>query len=278
MNARAGKLIRALCILILSLGPAETALGQEAAATVSGTVKTDTGAAVANASVEVKNSVTEKLEKTQTGPDGRWTVTNLAPGDYEITVKAEGYGTNMVKMTVAAGASKTADVTMSGAPSLVDLGFAPGQTQGNAEDQARLNKRSHMLMLHQRYGLIATIPLIASLATSIGAGGHSTSSTDRYLHMALGGATGDLYAISAYYAIRAPKIPDTPTRGSIRLHKVLAWIHGPGMIMTPILGALAADQKSKGEKSHGIAAAHGPVAIVTAAAYGAAILSVSLKF
>ena len=95
------------------------------------------------------------------------------------------------------------------------------------------------------------------------------------MHLALGSATGDLYFTSAYYAIRAPKIPGTETRGPIRLHKALAWIHGPGMILTPILGAIAFDQKSHGEKVHGIASAHGAVAIVTAAAYGAAILSVS---
>jgi hypothetical protein len=50
------------------------------------------------------------------------------------------------------------------------------------------------------------------------------------------------------------------------------------MILTPILGAIAFNQKSNGEKVHGIASAHGAVAIVTAAAYGAAILSVSIKF
>ena len=44
------------------------------------------------------------------------------------------------------------------------------------------------------------------------------------------------------------------------------------------LGALAYEQKNKGEKVHGIASAHGPVAAVTAAAFGAALLSVSVKF
>jgi hypothetical protein len=58
----------------------------------------------------------------------------------------------------------------------------------------------------------------------------------------------------------------------------MAWIHGPGMILTPILGALAYNQKNNGEKVHGIASAQGPVAIVTAGAFGAALLSVSLKF
>ena len=50
------------------------------------------------------------------------------------------------------------------------------------------------------------------------------------------------------------------------------------MILTPILGAIAFQQKSRGEKIHGIAQAHGPVAIITGAAYGAALLSVSVKF
>src|SRR6202021_3095511 len=99
----------------------------------------------------------------------------------------------------------------------------------------------------------------------------------RDLHVALGSLTGDLYGITAYYAIRAPRIPGTKKRGPIKFHEAMAWIHGPGMILTPILGALAFDEKSNGEKVHGIASAHGAVAIVTAAAYGLAIASVSFK-
>ena len=54
------------------------------------------------------------------------------------------------------------------------------------------------------------------------------------------------------------------------------------MILTGILGIMAYRQENAGEKVHGIASAHGTVAYVTAAAYGASILSVSwpihLKF
>jgi hypothetical protein len=164
------------------------------------------------------------------------------------------------------------------APSLSDLGISPEQTQGNAREQALLDKRTHMLKIHQRMGLITTVPLIATVVTSLGAGGRSTSAASRDLHVALGGVTGDLYFITAYYAIRAPRVPGTETRGPIRFHKAMAWIHGPGMILTPILGAMAFDQKSNGEKVHGIASAHGPVAIVTAGAFGAALVSVSFKF
>jgi hypothetical protein len=164
------------------------------------------------------------------------------------------------------------------APSLQDLGLSPSQTQADPQLQARLDKRAHMLKIHQRLGLITAIPMIATVATSFGAGGRSTSTSDRWAHLALGAATGDLYFTTAYFAIRAPGIPGTQRRGPIRVHRALAWIHGPGMILTPILGAIAFNQKSKGEKVHGIASAHGPVAIVTAGAFGAALLSVSLKF
>src|ERR1035438_2642256 len=163
-------------------------------------------------------------------------------------------------------------------PSLADLGLSPEQTQGNAREQALLDKRTHMLKIHQRMGLITTIPLIVTVATSLNAGGKNTSSASRDLHAALGGLTGDLYGITAYYAIRAPRVPGTKKRGPIKFHEAMAWIHGPGMILTPILGIMAFDQKNNGEKVHGIASAHGPVAIVTAGAFGAALLSVSVKF
>jgi hypothetical protein len=234
-------------------------------------------------------------------------VSNLAPGEYEVSVAAEGFDTKTAKVTLAVGTTQTTDLTLTAqqgqseapgnnptavpadnlpnapsssrpAPSLEDLGFPSTATQGNAKEQALLDKRTHMLKIHQRLGLITTIPLIATVATSLNAGGKNTSTASRDLHAALGGVTGDLYAITAYYAIRAPRVPGTETRGPIRFHKAMAWIHGPGMILTPILGIMAFDQKEDGEKVHGIASAHGPVAIVTAAAFGLAVMSVSLKF
>jgi hypothetical protein len=165
-----------------------------------------------------------------------------------------------------------------GAPSLGDLGFPTEQTKPNPQQQALLDKRSHMLKVHQRLGLITAIPLVATVVTGSMAGGHSTSSTSRDLHAALGSTTAGLYFATAYYSIFAPKIKGTPTRGPIKWHKALAYIHGPGMVLTPILGAMAFQQKSNGEKVHGIASAHSVVAYTTAIAYGAAIASVSFKF
>lgn len=262
------------------------------------------GRAVANATVTATNTDYGQARTTSTGGDGTYKFDGLPTGQYRLKFEADGLkkleipsvtvnGTKTAVLDAKLEAGETiapkptaspqdnlpnAPSSTTTAPSLSDLGLSPEQTQGNAREQALLDKRTHMLKIHQRMGLITTGPLIATVIASMGAGGKSTSTASRDLHAALGGLTGDLYGITAYYAIRAPRVPGTETRGPIRFHKAMAWIHGPGMILTPILGIMAFDQKSKGEKVHGIASAHGPVAIVTAGAFGAALLSVSVKF
>ena len=164
-------------------------------------------------------------------------------------------------------------------PSLGDLGFPADQAQGNAQDQARLDRRSHMLKMHQRFGLITLAPLIATIATSdLRRWTAQHRDGPRCARRLWARLTADMYFMTAYYALRAPTIPGTATRGPIRLHKALAWIHVPGMILTPILGAMAFSQENRGEKVHGIAKAHSAVADVTYAALGIAVVSVSIKF
>jgi hypothetical protein len=174
-------------------------------------------------------------------------------------------------------------------PSLGDLGLSASQTKPDPDLQARLDRHTRMLRIHQRLGLITLAPLAGACITSAFAPpdlkNGKDNATGRDIHVALGAASVTMYAFTASYAIRAPKVSDASARGGIRLHKYLIYVHGPGMILTPILGAMAYDQANNGEKVHGIASAHAAVAWTTVAAYGAAIVAVtwpihvgSLKF
>jgi Carboxypeptidase regulatory-like domain len=271
---------------------------------LTGRVIDASGNAVANATVTATSIDNSQVRSATSGTDGSYKFEGLPPGNYRLkfegaglktleipSIAVDGAGTTVPDERLEAGESIPARPTpaqqgdLPNAPSsskteptLTDLGLSPEQTQGNAKEQALLDKRTHMLKIHQRMGLITTIPLVATLILGPGAGGKSEGTAARDLHVALGGLTGDLYGITAYYAIRAPRVPGTKKRGPIKFHEAMAWIHGPGMILTPILGIMAFDQKNNGEKVHGIASAHGPVAIVTAGAFGAALLSVSVKF
>ena len=271
--------------------------------TLSGTVRDTATHGVPNATVTAKSTATGKTYTALTNSDGTYTIQDLVAADYDVSAVAGELQAPAVKVTVAA--AQTTDLTLSPAPnaptpqsapanpntpSLSDLGFSSQQTQGNPQLQARLAKHTEMLRIHQRLGLITTIPMAAALFTgplakAKGRNGQIIKEpTDANLdfHAALGGLTTALYFTTASYAIFAPRIPNNPKHGGIKWHEALAFVHGSGMILTPILGAMAYKQETSGEKAHGIAAQHGTVAYVTAIAYGTSIIAVSwpihLKF
>ncbi len=270
--------------------------------TLSGKVSDPAGHAVPSATVSAKSVATGQSFSAETGSDGMYSIHDLASGDYMVSAVAGELQAPAIKVTLAA--AQTTDLRVSptpkGAegpsaapeqqqsapanpPSLSDLGFTTQQTQANTQLQATLAKRTEMLKIHQRLGLITTIPMAAAvftgpLAKAKGRNGETiTEPTDANLdfHAALGGLTTALYFTTASYAIFAPRIPNNPKHGGIRWHEALAFVHGPGMILTPVLGYMAYKQENSGEKAHGIAAEHGTVAWITAGAYGASIVAVS---
>jgi hypothetical protein len=306
------KLAFATQVVFVSFGTVALSHAQ-AAATVIGTVTDSSGHPVFDASVSAKSAESGRLAAARTDTAGKYAISNLQPGDYEITFAADGLTGHSARITIAAGVSQTLDAVLtpiqqpssnlpnapaqnlpnspSGTtPSLGDLGFTPQQTQANPQLQAMLARRTEMLKVHQRLGLITVIPMAAALITgpsakAKGRNGQAikeptTANLD--FHIAVGGATTGLYFATAYYAIFAPRIPNNPKHGAIRMHEGLAFVHVPGMILTPVLGIMAYKQENAGEKVHGIASAHGSVAYITAAAYGASIVAVSwpihLKF
>ncbi len=268
----------------------------QAAATLTGTITDAAGKTIAGARITARNDATGQSVDAQTGSTGSYTLQNLASGSYTVSVMAEGFIAKESKVTLTAAGQKTLDMTLvpsqqlpnapgaaPSAPTLSDLGFSEQQTQADPKLQAMLDKRTAMLKMHQRLGLITAAPMAAALitgpmASAKGRNGQTIkepTNANLDFHAALGGTTTVLYFTTAYFAIRAPKVPGVQKHGAIRMHEALAFIHGPGMILTPILGAMAYNQENNGEKVHGIASAHGAVAVTTAVAYGASIVAVS---
>jgi hypothetical protein len=293
MNAKRVKFY--LEILLLSLSVSFPLWAQNSSGTISGTVTDSSGAPVAHAAITISNVFSGQTAETHTDASGRYSVAKLGPGNYEVTAVAEGLPTSKSRVALAAGATQILNLQLEGTssnntnaaqssgtePSLSSLGFPTSDVQGNAKEQALLNKRTRMLQIHQKLGMATVAAMLAALIASGGAKGeHGTpgSSTGRNVHMALGATTAGLYAATAYFALAAPRVQGVQVRGPIRLHKAMAWIHGPGMIMTAVLGAMAYSQLNKGERVHGIAKYHQTAALVTAAALGTAVLAVTFKF
>lgn len=292
-----------LAVRMLMLGLLFPASLVAQSVTLSGTATDAKGKPIANATVSLKPAQGSLLE-VRTDGEGNYTFANLAPGDYTISASGGGLAAKPIALTITTMEHQTEDLLLapgagqelpgapspapsqekpSSQPSLEDLGFSAQQTQGNAQLQATLEKRTRMLRIHQKLGLITAIPMAAAVITGPMAKAKGKNGqiirepTDANLdfHAALGGLTTGLYFTTAYYSIFAPRVPNNPKHGGIRWHEGLAFVHGPGMILTPILGAMAYNQETSGEKAHGFAAQHGTIAYVTAIAYGTSIIAVS---
>ncbi len=105
---------RTFSIALLMLSAAGFLFGQAGATgTILGTVTDNSGAVVANASVDVTNTATNVSKHTETTSSGDFTVPYLQPGTYSVTVQAQGFQKSMVQnITLVVAQEARANVTL----------------------------------------------------------------------------------------------------------------------------------------------------------------------
>ena len=103
--------VASLLFLLLALfGSAVTAFGQ---ASLSGTVKDSTGAAIAGATVTARNSGSGNEATASTDSSGKYELKNLSGGVYRLTASSGGFSDVGVSLSVDASGSTTQDFTLS---------------------------------------------------------------------------------------------------------------------------------------------------------------------
>jgi hypothetical protein len=80
-----------VCLAVFSCFSAALAQANSNAADLQGFVRDPKGAVVAGATVTVRGTATNSARDATTNDDGFYKITNLPPGEYEITVKAPNY-------------------------------------------------------------------------------------------------------------------------------------------------------------------------------------------
>jgi len=127
---------------------------QVAGATLSGTITDPQGGAIPNAKVSARNVATGVSTDTMTNATGFYTIVNLNPGDYEVSITAQGFNTTNTKVTLTVGAKQelsaplqvgqvTQEVQVSGVAPIVETTNATlsGEVQGTQIVQLPLNGR-----------------------------------------------------------------------------------------------------------------------------------------
>ncbi|MCU1340671.1 MAG: hypothetical protein JWN92_94 [Candidatus Acidoferrum typicum] len=104
-----------ILVLIWALGllfSATPLRAQVTGATLSGTITDSQGGAVVGAKVSAKNGATGVTTESTTNASGAYSIVNLIPADYEVSVASSGFRTTISKVTLTVGAKQELSVAL----------------------------------------------------------------------------------------------------------------------------------------------------------------------
>jgi outer membrane receptor protein involved in Fe transport len=113
MRGRMGLLAFLVTVIFLSFGNAAFAQGGTTAAQLNGTIHDESGAAVAKATVTLRDTDTNRVYTATSNDAGFYVMANLPPGQYELKVSFTGFSNyTRTGIALSVGQSATIDVTL----------------------------------------------------------------------------------------------------------------------------------------------------------------------
>ncbi len=131
---------RALATVIFALVICSTVLAQTETGQIIGKVTDPQGALVPGATVTIKAVNTGATRTATTNTQGEYTITNLQPGLYDVSIQATGFATRTQRVEVTVGARVTVEtaLTIQATGETVDI-VASGGVEVNTQNQELSN-------------------------------------------------------------------------------------------------------------------------------------------
>ncbi|MEQ1910724.1 MAG: TonB-dependent receptor [Vicinamibacterales bacterium] len=123
-----------VAVLALLLVAPHVVQGQQTTGTVTGVVRDSSGGAIPGATVQLRVEGSNTPREATTDAQGVFEISGLAAGQYEVSAALDGFDTSTVRVSVIAGQSIPADVTLSPARFSQSVVVTARRTEEVAQD------------------------------------------------------------------------------------------------------------------------------------------------
>ena len=164
---------RVIILSLLLCSPVIAIWSQELAASLNGSITDTSGALISGATIEVQNNATKGIARTEVSDkNGNYSITNLNPGTYTITVKAANFKSSVTNDVTVFVAQKrtvnaqlqagTVDQTVTVQDSTTDIELSSseqaGTISGTQVRELQLNNRNFEQLVTLQPGVVSALP------------------------------------------------------------------------------------------------------------------------